>query len=167
MLRKKVLLVLGILSVLAQNAVVSSNLITCATVIRVSGSYSEDGCVPVNGTGRLCFCSSLQAGLNFTSDQQDKNCTEIILSSGEQFSILRPVTINSSLVLRSSDPKSPALVTVGVDRTPQPPDYSPFYVLTVSDAELTVIDGVEFSGSSGIISILKVDKALVSDCVFR
>ena len=165
---KGVFLPLCIVSVLTPKAVVG--LTTCTTVINVSGSYSDigDGCVQqINGTGNLFLCSSFQAGLELASDLKDKNCTEVILSSGEQFSILRSVVINSSLVLRSSDPQPRARVTVSAEGTPQPPDYTPFYVLTVADTKLAAIDGVEFSRSSGIISILRVDKAFVSNCVFR
>ena len=168
MLTKSIFPALGILSVFAPNAVVSLNLIACTTIIKVSGSYSQDGCEQVNGNGSLFLCSSLQAGLEFASDhQQSENCTEMILSSGEEFFILRPVVINSSLVLKNSDPQSRARVTVSADRVPQPPDYPPFYVLTVSTTELVVIEGVEFSGSSGIFNIWEVENALVSNCVFR
>ena len=164
---RSVFLSLCILSVFTPKAVVG--LTTCTTVINVSGSYSDidDGCVQTNGTGNLFRCSSLQAGLDLASNLEDQNCTEVILSSGEQFSILRSVVINSSLVLRSSDPQPRARVTVSAEGTSQPPDYTPFYVLTVADTKLAVIDGVEFSRSSGIISILRVDKAFVSNCVFR
>lgn len=167
MLRKRDLLALAILSALAQNAIASSDLITCATVININNDYEDDGCVEVNGTGRFFRCGSLQDGLEFTSDQRAENCTEIVLSSGEQFWIIRAVTINSSVVLRSSQSGARARVTVTAEGTPQPPNYPPFYVLTVSNTEVAVIEGVEFSGSSGIISILKVDKAIVSDCTFR
>ena len=164
-LTKSVFLSLCILSVFTPKV----GLTTCTTVINVSGGYSDidDGCVQTNGTGALFRCSSLQAGLDLASDLEDKNCTEVILSSGEPFSILRSVVINSSLVLRSSDSQLRARVTVSAEGTPQPPDYTPFYVLTVADTKLAVIDGVEFSRSSGIISILRVDKAFVSNCVFR
>ena len=164
----RVILALCILLVfIAQGAV---NIVTtCTTVINVSGTYSDDGCVLVNGTETVFLCSSLQAALDLGSHQlqKDDNCTEIILSSGEQFSILYPIAVNSSLVLRSSDPPLRAQVTVSAERTSQPPDYPPFYVLTVSNAKLAVISGVEFFRSSGIISIVSVDNAFVSDCVFR
>ena len=166
MLGKRFLLVLCIRTVFAQNGIASSNSITCATVINISNDY-EDGCVEVNDTGRLFRCGSIQDGLEFTSYQRAENCTELVLASGEQFWIDRAVTINSSVVLRSSEPGPRAQVTVTVEGTPQPPDYPPFYVLTVWSTEVAVIEGVEFSGSSGIINILKVDQAIVSDCQFR
>ena len=167
MLRKSVLFALGILSVFAPNGIASSNSITCPTVINISNDY-KDGCVEVNNEiGRSFRCGSLQDGLEFTSDQRGENCTEIVLSSGEQFWIDRAVTINSSVVLRSSEPGPRSRVTVTVEGTPQPPNYPPFYVLTVLSTEVAVIESVEFSGSSGIISILKVGEAIVSDCQFR
>lgn len=166
---KGAFIALCILSVCAPKVVVGLTT-CCTTVINVGGSYGQDGCVQTNasGTGSFFLCSSLQAGLDLASNRDEaNNCTEMILSSGEQFSILRPVVMNSSLVLRSSDRQSRARVTVTADRTPQPPNYPPFYALTVSNAKLAVIDGVEFSRSSGIISILRVDNAFVSNCVFR
>ena len=144
-----------------------TGLTTCNKIVNVSGSYADDGCSLVSGNESVLRCDSLQAGLDRVSTTpQDDNCTEVVLSSGERYSIDIPVTINSSLVLRSSDRRQRAWVTVSAKRTPSP-NYEPFYVLTVSGAKLVVIEGVEFSESPGLINIVGVSNAVVSHCSFR
>ena len=140
---------------------------TCRTTIYISDSCKDGNCSLVNETESLFGCSSLQTGLELASEQEHDNCTDIILLSGRQYAILSPVTIKNSLVLRSGDPGKPAWVTVSSERTPQPPNYAPFYILTISDAELVTMEGVKFSGSSGIINIESVMNVTVSQCSFR
>ena len=138
---------------------------TCRTVIDNATSCNHGSCLLGNGTESLFRCGSLQAGLELARELD--SCTEIMLLSGKQHAILSPVTIDNSLVLRSDDPRKPAWVTVSVERTPQPPKYEPFYILTVSNAELVIIEGVGFSRSPGIINIENVRNVTVSHCNFR
>ena len=142
---------------------------TCYAISNISYScQDDDGCSLANESeSSLIRCGSLQAALELASEQQHDNCTDIILLSGKQYAILNPVTITSSLVLRSSDPGKPARVTVSSERAPQPPNYAPIYVLTIADAESVSIEGVEFSRSSGIINIENVGEVAVSHCSFR
>ena len=143
-------------------------LATCRGVVSVSGSYAYDGCSLVDGgNDSVLRCNSLQAGLEYVSTiPQDDNCTELVLFPGEQYSIEAPVVISSSLVLRSSDRRQRAWVTVNAKKTPSP-NYEPFYVLTVSGAKLVIVEGVDFCESSGLINIVDVDRVLVSHCSFR
>ena len=140
---------------------------SCHTNITISDGCKDGSCLLVNETESLFRCSSLQAGLELAKEREDDICTEIILLSGKQYAILSPVSIKNGLVLRSSDPRNPAWVTVSTEKTPQSPNYMPFYVVTISDAESVTIEGVEFSGSSGIINIENVKYVTVSYCSFR
>ena len=143
-------------------------LASCDGIVSVSGSYAFDGCSLVDGGNeRVLSCNSLQAGLEYVSTiPQDDNCTELVLFPNEQYSIEAPVVINSSLVLRSSDRRQRAWVTVNAKKTPSP-NYEPFYVLTVSGAKLAIIEGVDFSESSGLINIVDANRVVVSHCSFR
>ena len=141
---------------------------TCYAISNISYSCQDDSCSLANESeSPFIRCGSLQAALELASEEQHDNCTDIILLSGKQYAILNPVTITRSLVLRSSDPGKPALVTVSSERTPQPPNYEPVYVLTITDAESVRIEGVEFSRSSGIVNIENVREVTVSNCSFR
>ena len=113
---------------------------------------------------------SLQDALEFAASQEDSNCTEILLLPNEQYFVVRPVTIGSSLTMRSLSPSGRAKVTLTAERTPTPADgfeYDPFFVLTVWNTDFVNIDGVAFSESSGIINLQNVTNVTVSNCGFR
>ena len=142
-------------------------LTACNRTVNVSGSYAGHGCSLVSGKESILRCSSLQAGLDYVSTiPKDDSCTEVVLSTGEQHSIDSRVIINSSLVLRSSDRRLRAWVTVRARQTPSP-NYDPFYALTVSGARIAVIERVEFFESWGIVNLVRVDNATVSHSSFR
>ena len=140
----------------------------CATVISVSSNCSEAECWPsyIGDESNRFACGSLQKALELAGRQTDGNCTEILLHPGERYSMTSSVAINSSLVMRSSDPDSPARVSVDVTRTSSP-DYEPFYVLSLVHADFVKLKRIEFSHSPGIVHILRVKTVEIIDCAFR
>ena len=140
----------------------------CATVVFVSSNRSEAQRWPLYTGDELgdFSCDSLQKALELAGGQTGQNCTEILLHPGERYSITSSVTINSSLVMRSSDPDSPAGVYVDATSTPSP-NYAPFYVLSLEYADFVKIERIEFSDSPGIVHIQRVKTVEIIDCAFR
>ena len=115
-------------------------------------------------------CSALQTALEFLREANlSGNCTEIELPSSMDHLLIRPLHINTNVLLSSDDNQVAAVVTVEInaDAYISSEAYDPLYILHFQHAQYFGMERIEINGSPGIVGITNVDVVEIKNCSFR
>ena len=132
-------------------------------------NIQENGCTHA-GIPEEYECSTLQTALEFLREANiSGNCTEIELSSSVNHFLTKPVHVNASVLLSSSDSQVAAVVTAAIsaDAYFNSEGYDPLYILHIQRAQYFGMERIEMHGSPGIVGVSYVDLVEIKNCSFR